>query len=601
MSYYVFGSSLTYLDYLQARSFERSFKSEISTGTRSIIASNEELQRRHIGAVEAVSRGIEQLSFDVQELTATFQWGFSELLTAVGRVNDALTALVEIARTQEKTWAYEQFEDARNAFRQGLYDDALESVGRAIDGYSGHTGYKLEYRFHYLVGTIRMGSFQNTSKNRVNLGKAEAAFLMAAKYARHDNPKEAGGALLAAGWSAYCQGKMGDAIRHTEQALVLVPDMAEGHFQLAKIQMHVGDPDRGLPSLERAIELDRLYAIKAAGDGDFKRYEAKLQALLDTLRQQARQKSEALFVTTQRQAVEAENCHVQEFSLVQYADLDSAKRALRDASTAARLNTLYGHQDAASFCMQARQNIQNAIAEFAKRADAEVNQRIAELNNRINSIRHADMGGGWAAVAFLGVILFFILGCQQCRSVSEANARQRQIWQDAVSGRDSRVLADMKQKGYDLKHLSVEQEVTIFGHRHLKGKKGYNLRDLSVEQADAILGYRIEDLPPLPPMETGNSAFGAWFSYAVLGSALAVTIAVAGTRSRKTKAIAALEDQTARLEQTRSEIQRAATARGADKQAGAQPTGSVNEYDSELSRIVAQLKRDAARREPKDL
>ena len=236
MSYYVLGSSLSYFDYLQAKSFESSFKSEISKHTRSIIASNEELRQQHIAAMESVSSGIEQLSFDVQELTATFQWGFSELLTAVGRVNDALTELVKIAKTPAQAWAYEQFEIARDAFRQGLYQEALEYLDRAINGYSGNTGHKLEYRFHYLLGTIRLGSFQNTSKDIVSLTEAENAFLSAARYARHDHPKEAGRALLAAGWAAYCQGKMPEATQHSEQAVLLIPDLAEGHFQLAKIQ-----------------------------------------------------------------------------------------------------------------------------------------------------------------------------------------------------------------------------------------------------------------------------------------------------------------------------------------------------------------------------
>jgi tetratricopeptide (TPR) repeat protein len=248
MSYYVSGSSLSYPDYLQAKSFESSFKSEIFKQTRSIIASNEELQQQHIAAIESVSSGIEQLSFDAQELTATFQWGFSELLTAVGRVNDALAELVKIAKTPAQTWAYEQFEVARDAFRQGLYQESLEYLERAINGYAGNTGHKLEYRFHYLLGTIRLGSFRNTSKDIVSLAEAENAFLRAARYAQHDHPKEAGRALLAAGWAAYCQGKMPEATQYSEQAISLVHDLAEGYFQVAKIKMHVGDPDSALQS-----------------------------------------------------------------------------------------------------------------------------------------------------------------------------------------------------------------------------------------------------------------------------------------------------------------------------------------------------------------
>ncbi len=104
MSNYVFGSSLSYRDYLQAKSFEDGFRSEISKQTRSIIASNEQLQRDHISVSRslhtAIAEGFEELSFDmkaltagVSELTAAFDWGFSALLAAVGRVDLGLRAV----------------------------------------------------------------------------------------------------------------------------------------------------------------------------------------------------------------------------------------------------------------------------------------------------------------------------------------------------------------------------------------------------------------------------------------------------------------------------------------------------------------------------
>ena len=93
MSNYIYGSRLSYRDYLQAKSFEEAFTSHISKQTRAIIASNAELHTAHISVssslhetvsrgFESVSRGFEQLSFDLQainqgvsELNASFQWG----------------------------------------------------------------------------------------------------------------------------------------------------------------------------------------------------------------------------------------------------------------------------------------------------------------------------------------------------------------------------------------------------------------------------------------------------------------------------------------------------------------------------------------------
>src|SRR5438876_7258926 len=145
MSYYVSGTSLSYHDYLQAKSFEDDFRADIKSHTRSIIASTEQLQREHIAITASteqlqrehisisrelaasVSAGFEQVAFqmrglseDLQELNSTFHWGFSKVLTAVGTMNDSLQELVRYSRTPAQTWAYEQFDIARDAFRQEL-------------------------------------------------------------------------------------------------------------------------------------------------------------------------------------------------------------------------------------------------------------------------------------------------------------------------------------------------------------------------------------------------------------------------------------------------------------------------------------------------
>lgn len=133
MTNYVVGTSLSYKDYLQANAFVGTIKREISTQTRSLIASNEELQKENIlitkSRDEAFSRqlseGMESLSFDLNnikqgigDLNATFEWGFNELLSSIGQVNDSLSNLVTLVKTPAQTWAWEQFEIARDAFRQ---------------------------------------------------------------------------------------------------------------------------------------------------------------------------------------------------------------------------------------------------------------------------------------------------------------------------------------------------------------------------------------------------------------------------------------------------------------------------------------------------
>jgi len=116
VSYYVYGTRLSWNDYLQAKSFVSDISSsvrksghsismDISRQTREVIASNEALAREHIRANEDLQRelsaGFDRLSYDLQdissgisELNSAFHWGFGELIAGVGHMNDALKELV---------------------------------------------------------------------------------------------------------------------------------------------------------------------------------------------------------------------------------------------------------------------------------------------------------------------------------------------------------------------------------------------------------------------------------------------------------------------------------------------------------------------------
>lgn len=377
MSNYVFGTSLRYQDYLQAKSFEDTLVSEISSASRSIIATNEELSENLISVLGSMSssmtRGFDRLSFDIcdlsdgiAELNATFQWGFSEVLTKLGGLNDSLRELIKIAKTPAQTWAYEQFEIARDAFRRELYDDATQYLSRAINGHGDHTGYNIEYRFHFLLGTIRIGSFKNYSEQIVDPMQAEHAFLNAARYAKHDQPKEAARSYLGAGWAAYCQGNMRDAERHTRDAIALDDSLAEAHFQLAKIQIHGGNPETALCSLRTAITLDRGYTLKACTDGDFTRYQQKVDSLLETFRQKAKQTAQQSIYQIESDILHLEKSRAEQFWLAE-DELIVSVRQLRDlAKEDASAGTYYGYLDAIRQCDAARHAQRSAFEELRK-------------------------------------------------------------------------------------------------------------------------------------------------------------------------------------------------------------------------------------------
>ncbi len=316
--YPIFGSKLSYVDYLVAHEFvgditssNRRISMDISRQTRDVIASNEALSRENIRATEVAAGqitdavnsgfgelssimqdGFSQITYEMQEisagiaeLNATFHWGFGQMIAAMGRMNDALAELIKIAKTPAQTAAYEQYEIARDAFRQELYLECLDSLEKAISGDHTSTGYKLEWRFHQMKGTLRLG-FVKGDMALVDLAAAEESFALAARYARTDYPEHAAQAFLSAGWAAYWQGKLKEGLAYTEQALAINPNLGEALFQAAKVRMALGEVNTALPVLGKAIEVDRFYSLKAAGDGDFQKHDNKLREFLEALRKE---------------------------------------------------------------------------------------------------------------------------------------------------------------------------------------------------------------------------------------------------------------------------------------------------------------------------
>jgi formylglycine-generating enzyme required for sulfatase activity/tetratricopeptide (TPR) repeat protein len=313
MSAYVYGSSITYRDYLQAKRFiddlataSRAVSMAVSRQTRELIASKEALARENIRMMEAstdrvigaldpgfeqLSYGLEDISGGISELNATFHWGFPEIICRLGHMNDPLEELVKIAKTPVQTWAFNHFEIARDAFRQGLFKECLEELEIAIKGDQTSSGYKIEWRFHQMKGLLHLG-FADGDLSLIDLAMAEESFLLAGRYGKMDYPADAAHAFLSAGWAAYCQGKMKEALAHTEQSMALHPRLGEAFFQAAKVLMAMNETAKALPALNKAIDVDRFYALKAAGDGDFQKFEDALRGFLDAIRKEKYRESQ---------------------------------------------------------------------------------------------------------------------------------------------------------------------------------------------------------------------------------------------------------------------------------------------------------------------
>lgn len=339
MRNFAFGGALygaSYVDYLKLSAADaiaggvNETRLEVSDSARRIIATREQLHQEQLAVLGKIDEGL-------QEISGILFWGFTELIASIGRVHDQLEELIRAVKTPEQTWAYEQFEIARTDYRRKLYPEALEALNRAINGSGPHLGYKEEHRFYYLTGLIRLGSFECQDKEIVDLKIAEEMFVKAARYALSADRTEAARTLAAAGWAAYCQGKIPQAYEYTEQALRLTPDFAEANFQKAKVLMHQGKPDEGFQWLEHAIEIDRNYSIRAAADDDFVKYEPRLTRFLEGIAKRKGEEARQKMVVIENAMREMEQAG-QAFSIAyaKYSEEDDSKKAVRSFAEKAK-------------------------------------------------------------------------------------------------------------------------------------------------------------------------------------------------------------------------------------------------------------------------
>ncbi len=185
----------------------------------------------------------------------------------LGTINYSLKELISIAKTPSQTWAFEQFEIARHAVRRGLFDDAIEALDMAINGYMNNVGNRLEHRFYMLLGAIYLGGIDSYSANHVDLDKAIVQYNLARKYAKGVTDEDYAKATLMAGWAQVCSSRQEEAIPYFRECVELYSYDAEAHYLLAKVFIETNrNVSNVIDFLASAMMVNPEYALKAHSD-----------------------------------------------------------------------------------------------------------------------------------------------------------------------------------------------------------------------------------------------------------------------------------------------------------------------------------------------
>src|SRR5215475_7678728 len=203
----------------------------------------ERLRRVNESAVR-LALGIEKLAGGLESLKADFNLLLGDVVWRLEMQQESLTSVLEeirLAEFEREARAYRT--RAERAYLNGWYeealDDFLEAEKRNYPDYTVHRSIAQIHLYHI-----------------VNLPKALAYFLKAAKYARPSDQKQAAEAHYFAGIVCVIERQLEPALGNLRQATELNPELAEAHYEQSRIASLLGDDEQAVASLTRAINGD---------------------------------------------------------------------------------------------------------------------------------------------------------------------------------------------------------------------------------------------------------------------------------------------------------------------------------------------------------
>jgi len=378
----------------------------ISEQTQTIVASREALSKKFADGFDAINVTLESgfgrlenvingVGGSMDALRASFDYGVALLVEQFQVQNQHMQHLLQqmdaVHHTLENpvtTQAREFYRIGCDRLSKGLIDKALEAFQESAKKDDANFMTQLLIGKLYLYGV-------NEESNIIDLTKAEQHLRAAARFAKAEArllpeaTRYAGEAFLHASIASYArandkviEGHTGDAQQLLQNSLDLAsqatqtyPQLSESFYHQAKFAALLGDGKTATESLQRAIELDEAYCLKADSDIDFRFVLSDVNQLFHGLRNKSSdevreklEQCEALLTEWIYQSLEAQNAE------------GEIRRLLKEAKHCLDRNTYFDNRDALAYMHKAEQLFKTLLIHKS------VHHTIAAHKNRVNSL-----------------------------------------------------------------------------------------------------------------------------------------------------------------------------------------------------------------------
>lgn len=255
----------------------------VPISTLAMIASPLEIQAVLNRSLAAASYPVDPATVTLESLRSSFDWAMGSVLWKLELQRPGLQELSNSLRPLSDRILAETRRKAEQAFQSGHYSEALNGLLECeAKDYQ-------DFSLHLTIGNIYL-----YHQRPANLEKARAAYVVAARYADPRAPRYASLAHLWASFVAYLQNDNDAAFELAQKAINLSPQLIEARYSQARYAALSGQLFQAVSGLESAIRSDRNYAVRAVTNNDFAAIVPQITALIDRLRQEARQQAEVV-------------------------------------------------------------------------------------------------------------------------------------------------------------------------------------------------------------------------------------------------------------------------------------------------------------------